>query len=30
MDFGIFQYMNGVAEDDCEMLELDEPLVILL
>jgi hypothetical protein len=30
MDFAIFQFMNGVEEEDCEMVDLAEPLRILL
>lgn len=30
MDFAIFQFMNGVDEEDCEMVVLSEPLRILL
>lgn len=30
LDFGIFQYMNGVASEDCEMFELQLPLTIII
>lgn len=30
LDFCIFQYLNGVAEDDCEMITLVEPLTVVI